>query len=312
MAEYQEFMVFEIEESGDKNKINIEKEELSFYLRTEKTLIIVREDLRRIYLWKGAKSSVRKRFLGSRIATKVQGEMMKNGFHRCKVISIDEGDEVQEFLNVFGLESREVTEILEDKKVIRNSIRESLEQQKLLNTKLEVTETSKLDEIKKLLDEDEKMLWIKSISMKITKNWLKSILKNKKYKNRIKKITKMDEIAEEIFEKRDVITNKRILTNNKINDFYDFSGISDVYFNKKGQIAILELKGLRSFDIEESKGAYDIWFNAEPKNGGECVFLFEGLTTEEYHKLIDIFTLVTPFRAEIPKEVGKLTYVHKT
>jgi len=114
MAEYQEFMVFEIEDSGDKNKINIDKEELSFILHPEKTLTIVREDLRRIYLWKGAKSSVRKRFLDSRIATEIQGELMKNGFHRCKVISIDQGDEVQEFLNVFGLESMEVTEELED------------------------------------------------------------------------------------------------------------------------------------------------------------------------------------------------------
>ena len=67
MEEYQEFMVFEIEDSGDRNKIVIDKEELGFYLEPEKAIIIVREDIRRIYLWKGAKSNVRKRFLGSRI-----------------------------------------------------------------------------------------------------------------------------------------------------------------------------------------------------------------------------------------------------
>lgn len=312
MTEYQEFKLFEIEESGDKNRINIDMEELRFYLHTDKTLIIVREDLRRIYLWKGAQSSVRKRFLGSRTATEIQGELMKNGFHRCKVISIDQGDEVQEFLNVFGLESMEVTERLEDKKILRNSERERLEQKKTLETKIDITETSKLDEIKKLLDKEEKMLWIKSSLLKITKQWLKSLVKNKKFKNRIKNIPKTDGIEEENFERRDVITNKRIITNNKINEFYDFSGISDIYFKQQGLIAILDLKGLRSFDIEESKGIYDVWFNAEPKNGGECVFLFEGLTTEEYHKMIDIFTLVIPFRAEIPKEVGKLTYIPKT
>ncbi len=219
MTEYQEFKLFEIEESGDKNRINIDMEELRFYLHTDKTLIIVREDLRRIYLWKGAQSSVRKRFLGSRTATEIQGELMKNGFHRCKVISIDQGDEVQEFLNVFGLESMEVTERLEDKKILRNSERERLEQKKTLETKIDITETSKLDEIKKLLDKEEKMLWIKSSLLKITKQWLKSLVKNKKFKNRIKNIPKTDGIEEENFESRDVITNKRISNNNQINDF---------------------------------------------------------------------------------------------
>ncbi|MHA2393905.1 MAG: hypothetical protein ACXAEX_18390 [Promethearchaeota archaeon] len=70
MEDYQEFMVFEIEESGDRNRVAIDKTELGFYLDPEKALIIVREELRRIYLWKGAKSNVRKRFLGSRIAIK--------------------------------------------------------------------------------------------------------------------------------------------------------------------------------------------------------------------------------------------------
>ena len=83
---------------------------------------------------------------------------MKSGLHRCKIISVDQGDEVQEFLDVFGLESMEVTEQLKDKVILRNSERESLEQQKLRETRLESTEASKLDEIKKLLDKDEEML----------------------------------------------------------------------------------------------------------------------------------------------------------
>lgn len=183
MGEYHEFMVFSIEDSGDKNQINIEKEELHFYLHPEKTILIVREDLRRIYLWKGAKSSVRKRFLGSRVATEIQGELMKNGFHRCKVISVDQGDEVEEFLNVFGLESMNVSEKLEDKVILRNSVRDHLEHQKILDTKIEASESSKLDEIKKLLDGDERMIWIKSTTLKITKDWLNSLVKNKKYKS---------------------------------------------------------------------------------------------------------------------------------
>jgi len=309
MVEYHEFMVFSIEDSGDKNQINIEKEELNFYLHPEKTILIVREELRRIYLWKGAKSSVRKRFLGSRVATEIQGELMKNGFHRCKVISVDQGDEVEEFLNVFGLESMDVSEKLEDKVILRNSVREGLEHQKIFDTKIETSESSKLDEIKKLLDSDERMIWIKSTTLKITKDWLNSLVKTKKYKNRIKKLGKSDKIKDEIFEKRDVITNKRLLTNNKINEFYDFSGISESNLHQEGEIAILNLKGLRAFDIEESKGLYNIWFHAEPENKGDYAFLFEDLTTAEYYKVIDIFT--GSYIAEIPKQAGKLTYIQK-
>ncbi|MFW9866895.1 MAG: hypothetical protein ACFFEN_12440 [Candidatus Thorarchaeota archaeon] len=312
MVDYQQFMVFDIEDSGDKNKIKIEKVELNYYLHPEKTFIIVREDLRRIYLWKGAKSSVRKRFLGSRVATEIQGELMKNGFHRCKILSVDQGDEVQEFLNVFGLDSMEVTEQLEDKIILRNNEKEKLEREELLDTKMEITETSKLDEITKLLDYDEKMLWIKSSTGQITKKWFNTLIKNKKYKNRIKTIYKMDNIEEEVFQKRNVITNKRIITNDKLNEFFDFSGISEAYFKQEGPLAFLDLKGLASLEIGESKGFYDVWFNALPKKGGEYAFFFESLTIEEYYKLVDIFTLRIPFRAKIPEEVGKLTYVPKS
>ncbi|MHA1912804.1 MAG: hypothetical protein ACW990_11760 [Promethearchaeota archaeon] len=311
MSEYQEFMVFEIEDSGDKNKIAIDISELSYHLHPEKALLIVREDLRRIYSWKGARSSVRKRFIGSRIATEVQGELMKAGYHRCKIVSIDQGDEAQEFLNVFGLESMEVTDQLEDKVILSNSARERLEQQKILDTKIEFAESSKLDEIKKLLDDDEKILWIKSVSQKISLNWVKSLLKNKRYKNRVKKLAKLDKVEKEIFEKREVITNKKIITNNRFNEIYDFSGVSDKYFKWQGQISILDLNGLRSFEIQEKNGMYDVYFNAKPEKSGDCVFLFDGLSLEEYHKLIDILTLDFPFKAEIPTEIGKLTYVRR-
>jgi hypothetical protein len=311
MSEYQEFMVFEIEDSGDKNKIAIDKGELNFYLHTEKVLVIVREDIRRIYLWKGAQSSVRKRFLGSRIATEVQGELMKEGYHRCKIVSIDQGDEAEEFLNVFGLESMEVKEKLEDKIILSNSARERLEQQKILETKIEFPEPSKLDEIQTFLDADEKILWIKSVSQKISLNWVKALLKNKRYKNRVKKLAKLDNVEKELFERREVITNKKIITNNRFNEIYDFTGVSDKYFKWHGQVSILDIKGLRSFDIQEKNGMYDVYFNAEPEKRGDCVFLFDGLSLEEYNKLIEILTLEFPFKAEIPKEIGKLTYVRK-
>jgi len=48
------------------------------------------------------------------------------GFHRCKIVSIDQGDELQEFLNAFRLESMEVTERLPDMRYIRNLERDRL------------------------------------------------------------------------------------------------------------------------------------------------------------------------------------------
>ena len=60
---YEEFIVYDLENSGDKTKLDIKPEELQSHLNPEQVLIIVREDLRRIYIWKGAKTPVRKRFI---------------------------------------------------------------------------------------------------------------------------------------------------------------------------------------------------------------------------------------------------------
>jgi hypothetical protein len=118
---YEEFMVFELKDSGERNKLEIIQDNLQNYLHPEQVLIIVREDLRRIFIWKGAKSPVRKRFISSRVAQNIQKELVDNSrYHRCKIVSIDQGDELQEFLNVFKLESMEVTERLPDMKYTRN------------------------------------------------------------------------------------------------------------------------------------------------------------------------------------------------
>lgn len=307
---FQEFQIYEIEESGDRNRLSIGPDELSYYLNPEKTFVIVKEDIRRIFFWKGAKAPIRKRFLGSRIATEIQGELMKEGFHLCKILSIDQGDEADEFLNVFGLESMEVKERLPDKVIFMNSAREKLELQKKLDTKVEFEGTSKLDEIKKLLEPGENMLWIKSTEVELNQDSLKVLMKNKKYKARIKNLAKPDDIVLENYEKRDVITSKKILTNNKYNPLIDFSGIPERFLEIKGDIAILTFDGLRAFDVTESKGSYDIWFNAEPEKKGDMVFLFEDLSQGEYNKLIDVM-IGLKFRAQIPTEGGKLTYARR-
>ena len=121
-SEWLDFMVFELDEEGEKTRLNINKEDLGDYLKLESAFLILNLEIKRIYLWKGARSSVRKRFLGSRAATVVQGDIMKYGLKRCKVVAVDQGDEPEEFLNVFGLDSMEVKEEdrPEDKRYVRN------------------------------------------------------------------------------------------------------------------------------------------------------------------------------------------------
>ncbi|MBY8987329.1 MAG: hypothetical protein KGD61_02655 [Candidatus Lokiarchaeota archaeon] len=118
---YEEFVVFDLQNTGERTRLNITPEELQNYLNPEQVLIIIREDLRRIFIWKGSKSPVRKRFISSRVAQDLQRDLIQDSrYHRCKIISIDQGDELQEFLNAFMLESMEVTERLPDMRYIRN------------------------------------------------------------------------------------------------------------------------------------------------------------------------------------------------
>jgi len=124
---YEEFIVYDLENTGERRKLDIKPEELQDYLNPEQVLIIIREDLRRIFIWKGSKSPVRKRFISARIAQELQRDLIQDSrYHRCKIISIDQGDELQEFLHAFRLESMEVTEKLPDMLYIRNVERDRL------------------------------------------------------------------------------------------------------------------------------------------------------------------------------------------
>ena len=123
-------MVFELDDEGEKVKLNWPQEELQENLHPEQVLVIVREELRRIFIWKGPKSPVRKRFISSRVAQALQEELMKDArYHRCKIVSVDAGDEPAEFLRAFRLESMDVSERLEDMRYVRNVEREGLLQQ---------------------------------------------------------------------------------------------------------------------------------------------------------------------------------------
>ena len=312
MSELQEFMVYEIDQSGDRKHLDINQEDLGDYLHPERVFLIVKEDLRRIYLWNGAKSPARKRFIGSRIASEVQGDMLKEAkFHRCKVVTVDQGDEIQEFLNAFCLESMEVEDRLEDFRYVRNSEREKMKEEELFSKKVDgIQISSKMDEIRELLDENENILWYKTSNIVLESNWLKTLLKNDKYKGRVKNTDKADEIEIKKYEIRCVITKRRIFLNHIFNRLYDFSDFSEEFFKVEGDIAILNLDGVASFFIEKGHDFYDIWFNLKEHKDEEDVFLLEGLTQDEYNKLIDLLAIITPYQVEIPKNI-KLKHILK-
>jgi len=106
---YTDFMVFKLKDTGERVQLDITEKEFSKnnaqeILKDSEVIIIIKESIRRIYIWKGIQSSVRKKFIGSRVAATLQKELTQNAnFHRCKVVSIDQGDELQEFLDNFNL-----------------------------------------------------------------------------------------------------------------------------------------------------------------------------------------------------------------
>ena len=119
-------MIFELDDSGERIQLDITEDEFredngTNLLHPEQVAVIVKEGLRRIFIWKGAKSPVRKRFISSRVANKLQKELVEEAaFHRCKIVSVDQGDEPTEFLDTFGFESMEVKERMADMRYVRN------------------------------------------------------------------------------------------------------------------------------------------------------------------------------------------------
>jgi hypothetical protein len=171
MAEtYEEFIVYDLENDGERTKLDIKPEELQDYLNPEQVLIIIREDLRRIFIWKGSKSPVRKRFISSRVAQDLQRDLIQDArYHRCKIISIDQGDELQEFLNAFRLESMEVTERLPDMRYIRNVERDRLLELERIAKEKKTDSTEDYDDYSPGLEADDVVISTFAIGTPIAK-----------------------------------------------------------------------------------------------------------------------------------------------
>ncbi len=67
-------------------------------LETGECYVIVADDIRRMYLWKGVKSSVRSKFIGAKRSQEIRGQV---GMHYA-VVPLDEGEEDPEFIKLIG------------------------------------------------------------------------------------------------------------------------------------------------------------------------------------------------------------------
>jgi hypothetical protein len=104
-GENKKFMVYELDDSGGRRKVEITEDKLQSFLilHPKQVFIIIREDLRRIFIWKGPESPTHKRFVSTRSTRALQEELRREcGLRPCKIISVDVGDEPLEFLSAFN------------------------------------------------------------------------------------------------------------------------------------------------------------------------------------------------------------------
>jgi hypothetical protein len=133
--DYKDFRVYRPQDGGEGeeyDELDVEQDSVEELFTSEGVYLLVRYDLRRIFIWKGPRSPVRKRFMSSRVGKNVQDKSSKIGMH-LKIVSVDAGDEPREFLRAFNVKPYEVKEDerLADMYYIRNSDREKIEDAKM-------------------------------------------------------------------------------------------------------------------------------------------------------------------------------------
>jgi hypothetical protein len=134
MIEYQEFLCYELSNDGTHQELEMEEEAIEGNLKPDDVLIFVKQDMRRLWIWKGPKAPVRKRFISSRVAAKIQEEIRRESGRHLKIVSVDAGDEPIEFLSTFNLESMEITEKMNDMVYIRNIERDRAKEEQIKKT----------------------------------------------------------------------------------------------------------------------------------------------------------------------------------
>jgi hypothetical protein len=67
-------------------------------LKSDECYVIVADDVRKVYLWKGINSNVRSKFIGAKRSQEIRGQV---GMH-YSVDALDEGEETPEFITLIG------------------------------------------------------------------------------------------------------------------------------------------------------------------------------------------------------------------
>jgi len=93
--------IYNVTQSGETNFLTAPT--LKDALVGDRVLIIVADELKTIYLWKGKESSVRKKFIGARLAQAVRGDCGLT----YKVEPVDQEEEPPALLNILGTKPAE-------------------------------------------------------------------------------------------------------------------------------------------------------------------------------------------------------------
>lgn len=67
-------------------------------LKTDECYVIVADDIRKVFLWKGISSNVRSKFIGAKRSQEIRGQV---GMHYA-VVPLDEAEETPDFLEIIG------------------------------------------------------------------------------------------------------------------------------------------------------------------------------------------------------------------
>jgi hypothetical protein len=97
----KEMEIYNVTRSGETTFITAPT--LKEALLSDSVLIIIADDLKTIFLWKGVESSVAKKFIGARLSQSVRGE---RGL-LYKVLPVDQEEEPQELRDLFDVKPAE-------------------------------------------------------------------------------------------------------------------------------------------------------------------------------------------------------------
>jgi hypothetical protein len=89
--------VFKILPDGNTEEIKTEGP-IKDVLKSEECYILVSDEYRKVYLWKGVSSNVRSKFIGAKRSQDIRGQV---GMH-FGVVPLDEGDEDPDFIKLIG------------------------------------------------------------------------------------------------------------------------------------------------------------------------------------------------------------------